>query len=167
MAIQQDDSSLNALAERIHDIRFAMMTTLDNQGELWSRPMATRDIDEDGTLWFFTKRDSGKVENIKSDHRVNLSYAKPEDAIYVSITGTITLVDNPAKKRELWNAFVKAWFPDGVDDPDLILLKVTPEYAEYWEGPKSSFGRTISVLTKLATGGKVKTGKNVEVDLKA
>jgi general stress protein 26 len=165
MAKHNDEASVEALADRIKGITTAMFTTLDDQGNLWARPMATQDMDDDGTLWFFTKRDSEKVDQIKSDHRINLSYVKPDDSLYISITGNADIINNQAKKEELWNTFVKAWFPDGVDDPDLVLLRVIPEYAEYWEGPKTGIGRALSILTKVATGGKSSDGKDVKVNL--
>jgi general stress protein 26 len=160
-----NDDTLEALGKRIQDIRSAMLTTLDEAGQPWSRPMITREMDEQGNLWFFTKRDSAKAKNIATNKLVNVAYAKPEDALYVSVTGVATLVDDMDKKKTLWNPFVKAWFPEGLDDPDLVLLKVTPERAEYWQGPSTQLGRVVSIAAKLATGGKVSTGKQVEISL--
>jgi general stress protein 26 len=160
-----NDDTLEALGKRIRDIRSAMLTTLDDNGLPWSRPMITREMDEEGNLWFFTKRDSIKVQNIVKNNRVNVAYAKPDDALYVSVTGVATVVDDMEKKRTLWNPFVKAWFPDGLDDPDLVLLKISPERAEYWEGPSTKIGRAVSIVAKLASSGKISTGKQVEVAL--
>ena len=159
------DDTLEALGKRIESIRSAMLVTLDENGQPWSRPMITREMDDEGNLWFFTKRDSTKIQDITSNNRVNVAYAKPDDALYLSVTGLATLVDDMEKKKELWNPFVKAWFPDGIDDPELVLLKVMPERAEYWQGPSTRVGRMISIATKLATGGKVSTGKQVEITL--
>jgi general stress protein 26 len=161
----RNDDTLEALGKRIQDIRSAMLTTLDENGQPWSRPMITREMDEEGNLWFFTKRDSTKARDISTNSTVNVAYAKPDDALYVSVTGQAEIVDNMAKKKQLWNPLVKAWFPDGLDDPDLVLLKVTPERAEYWQGPSTSIGRAISIAAKLASNGKISTGKQVEVSL--
>jgi general stress protein 26 len=159
------DDTLEALGKRIESIRSAMLVTTDEHGNPWSRPMITREMDENGCLWFFTKRDSEKISHIARDNRVNVAYSKPDDALYLSVTGQAEVVDEMDKKKELWNPFVKAWFPDGLDDPELVLLKITPERAEYWQGPSTQIGRIISIAAKLASGGKISTGKQVEVSL--
>jgi general stress protein 26 len=158
-----EDDTLAALAKRIKSIRAAMLVTTDKHGNPWSRPMITRDMDENGTLWFFTKRNSQKVSDITADNRVTVVYTNPDDALYVSVRGRAEVVHDMARKKELWNPLVKAWFPDGLDDPELVLLKVTPERAEYWQGPSTQVGRAISIAAKLVTGGKVSTGKQVAV----
>lgn len=159
------EETLESLGKQIRDIRTAMFTTLDQESTLWSRPMAIQEMDETGTLWFFTARDSGKAQEVAGGEPVNITYAKPDDSLYVSITGIAEVVDDIAKKKELWNPFVKAWFPEGPEDPNVVLLKVIPERAEYWQGPSTGVGRLVSVAAKLVSGGKTSSGKDVKVTL--
>ena len=56
-------SSLTKLREQITDIRVAMLTTVDEFGDLRSRPMATLEIGDDGDLWFFTAASAPKVSS--------------------------------------------------------------------------------------------------------
>jgi len=42
------------------------------------------------------------------------------------VAGTAEIIHDMAKKKELWNPIAKAWFPDGVDDPELTVLEVMP-----------------------------------------
>ena len=158
------NEQLKKVRDMIEDIRIAMMTTVDEQGNLVSRPMAALQVDEDGTIWFFTKRSSPKVDQIdNNNHRVNLSFADVSDADYVSVSGTAQELDDRAKVEELWNPQVKAWFPKGKDDPELILLKVHIDMAEYWNASDSTMVRLIQQAASVITGNPPKMGENVKV----
>ena len=133
------DSSIRKLAELIGELRIAMLTTTTEDGSIRSRPMTTQLAKFDGKLWFFTKRESPKADEIRRHRRVSLSYAKPEDNSYVSISGTAELITDPKKAQELWDPSYEQWFPQGASDPSLILIRVTVEQAEYWHAPSSAF----------------------------
>jgi general stress protein 26 len=133
------DSSIRKLAELIGEIRIAMLTTTTEDGSIRSRPMTTQLAKVDGELWFFTKRESPKADEIRRHRRVSLSYAKPEDNSYVSISGTAELITDQKKAQELWDPSYEQWFPQGASDPSLILIRVTVEQAEYWHAPSSAF----------------------------
>ena len=125
------------LRKMVKKVPVAMLTTVGADGVLRSRPMATQDPDFDGELWFFTRYHSPKSEDIKENQRVNVSYASPKQDRYVSVSGTATLVRDAAKVKELWRGEYKTWFPDGKKDPDLALLKVKVEKAEYWDAAEN------------------------------
>jgi general stress protein 26 len=136
----------------IKDVKMAMLTTEAEDGLLHSRPMATQHTDFDGTLWFFTGSDSGKVNELEWNPEVNLSYAQPSDSRYVSISGNGEIVNDRAKMEELWNDIYKAWFPKGLEDSNLCLLKVEVSSAEYWEAPSGKMVQIFGYLRALATG---------------
>ena len=144
--------NVQKLAKLIKDVRVAMLTTIEADGSLRSRPMETQQTEFDGTLWFFTWIDTAKVHEIEHDHHVNLSYAHPSDQVYVSVSGTARVVRDQAKAKELWNPLHKAWFPKGVDDPNLGLLRVDVEKAEYWDSPSSAVVQLIGFAKAIATG---------------
>ncbi|MBP6786152.1 MAG: pyridoxamine 5'-phosphate oxidase family protein [Candidatus Promineofilum sp.] len=127
------DEKIEKLGELIKDIDIAMLTTVDDDGRLRSRPMGTQEVEFDGDLWFMTAIDTGKASEISRENRVNVSYAKPGDNRYVSVSGTAVLINDKAKIDELWSPIYKAYFPEGKDDPRLRLIKVSVEKAEYWE----------------------------------
>jgi len=129
-----------------------MLTTAEPDGKLRSRPMATQKGEFDGTLWFFTRASSPKVDEVEQWHNVNLSYASPDSNTYVSVTGTASLVRDAAKVKELWNPILKAWFPNGLEDPDLALLHVTVQKAEFWDSPSSTMVHIAGFVKAIATG---------------
>ena len=156
--------SIEKLNELINDIQTAMLTTIDG-GVLRSRPMATQEAEFDGTLFFLTGADTHKDEEIKKDNRVNVSYAEPSDNIYVSVSGTAQTYHDQAKIDELWNPFYKAWFPEGQTDPNIRVLKVTVEQAEYWDSSSSTIVHLVGFLKALATGEQYDGGENKKIDL--
>ncbi len=155
------------LGELIKDINFAMLSTIGPDGSLRSRPMGTQEIDlEHGLLWFFTAVDSPKVNEIASDHEVGLTYAEPAKQKYVSVSGRAHLVRDPAKARKLWTPLAKAWFPGGVDDPRLALLRVHATAAEYWDSPSSKMVQLFGLAQAAITGHPSHAlGENVKVPL--
>jgi len=159
------DAAVAKLGSLIKDIQFAMLTTYDADGSLRSRPMATQAADFDGTLWFFTRNDSPKVDEIDHRNQVNVSYAEPKKQHYISISGKASLVRDPAKNKEFWNPLYKAWFPDGLDDPHLALLKIEVDKAEYWDSPSSKVVQIVGFFKALVTGRPYEGGEHEKVSM--
>jgi general stress protein 26 len=126
--------------------------------------MATQEAPFDGNLWFFTSAASPKVDEIEDEHHVQLSYASPEDNRYVSVSGRATVVRDRAKAEELWSPAMKAWFPDGLDDPELALLRVHVEAAEYWDSPSSTMVHIVGFVKAVSTGQPYQPGENEKLD---
>jgi general stress protein 26 len=148
----------------IKDIDIAMLTTVD-KGVLRSRPMATQEKEFDGELWFFTSKNTHKAEEIEKDNRVNVSYSEPADNRYVSMSGTAELINDRAKIEELWSPNLLAWFPKGLEDENIMLLKVSVEQAEYWDATSSSVVEALGLLKSLVTGERPNTGDYVVMSL--
>lgn len=144
--------TIEKLASLIRDIRVGMLTTIDTDGTPWSRPMATQETAFDGTLWFLTHADTESVEHIQQNSAAGVAYADPQDQSYVTMAGTARVLDDRDKIRELWSAPMKAWFPDGPDDPEIRLLRVDVDRAEYWDSPSSAVAYAISFVRAVSTG---------------
>lgn len=144
------NSDRDKLYEMIDDIEIAMLTTVEAGGSLHSRPMANQAADQQGSVWFFTERDGGVARNVEANPRVSLGYAG--SGAYVAVSGRGKMVDDRAKIDELWSEQVKAWFPKGKDDPDLVLLRVDPEIGEYWSFPSAPVSQAIGYVKAKLTG---------------
>ena len=153
------------LGELIQDVKVAMLTTMTDEGHLRSRPMQSVQRHFDGDLWFFTAHHSGKVEEVQKEHQVNCAFVDLEKNVYVSVSGLANLVTNREKAREYWNPALKAWFPDGLDDPELALLQVRVEEAEYWDTPTSTFVHIAGFVKAVATGQTYQPGENEKVNV--
>lgn len=160
---QHDD--IKKLGELIEDINIAMLTTVDEDGTLRSRPMGTQQVEFDGDLWFFTAADSAKVHEVRQEQQVNVAYAEPKQQRYVSVSGVAQLVRDQQKIKELWNPIFKAWFPEGLDDPNLALLKVHVTKAEYWESANGVVVQLVGFAKALLTGQQYQGGENEKISL--
>ncbi len=151
------------VAELLKDERFGLFTTITPDGTLISRPMAMQEVEFDGDLWFFASRSSRKVAHIAANPQVNV--ATSGSSSWVSLTGHAVVIDDLAKKRALWNAVVEAWFPDGPEDPDVVLLRVDAASAEYWDSPGGRLASAISFAKAKLTGQPYDGGENEKVQL--
>lgn len=158
-----DQAEVAKLAELVKKFRIAMLTTVSPDGALTSRPMAVQETEFDGDLWFFAQRDSDQVRQLRTDPTVGVALSSADT--WVSISGTAELVEDRAKARELWNSAVEAWFPNGPDDPDVVLLKVHADGAEYWDSPGSKVMTVLSYAKSKLTGKRPDVGENEKVDL--
>src|ERR687897_510863 len=163
---QRREDDLHKLREMVKDIDFCMLTTVDENGGLHSRPMSVNgDIDPNGDLWFFTNASSHKVSEIAKLPKVNVSFADPDNQHYVSISGKAQLVRDRDKIDELWKPEFKMWFPEGKDDPQVALLRVNLEKAEYWDSPSSTIGYVLNFVSSLVTGKEAEQGENRKIEL--
>jgi general stress protein 26 len=158
---------LKKLKALIKDIDFCMLTTIDQRGDLHSRPMSSNgDIDPNGDLWFFTGASSHKVSEIDDSPRVNVSFADPQNQNYVSITGRARLVRDRKKIEELWQPQFRTWFPEGTDDPNLALLRVKIQKAEYWDSPSSPISFALNFVEAIVTGEEPDMGEHKQMKFK-
>ncbi len=159
--------NIEKLRTLIKDIKIAMLTTVNtSDGSLHSRPMGTQEAEFDGDLWFFTKVDSQKVDEIRSEQMVNVNYSAPDDHRYVSVSGTAQVLNDRAKMKEFWSPIYKVWFPNGLEDPSLRLLKVTVNQAEYWDTPGGVVATIIGFAQGLINKDTSKMGENETITLR-
>ena len=142
------------IAELIKDVHIAMLTTVTEEGALRARPMANPDRPFDGTLWFITRVDSAKTEEIRNDSEVLVSYAEPKDGKYIALTGHARIVRDRDKIHEHWTPAAKAWFPEGEDDPAAALIHVKVDSAEYWDANRSTIVRLAKLAIASVTGAE-------------
>lgn len=156
------DGTLDELRELLDGMEICVLTTLGSDGSFRCRPMQMQRHDG-GVLWFATSLDSQKCEDLRVSPRCGVAFVKGHT--YVSISGRAELVQDRALVRELWNAGWRAWFPDGPDQPDLVLLKITPEHVE-WVAPEGGAVRWLVTGVKNAlTHSKDEPAPKKELDL--
>jgi general stress protein 26 len=161
------EKTAELLGKLIEGIDIAMLTTVGPQGYLVSRPLSTQKSSYDGRrVWFFTEADSPKIGEIRRQPKVNLAYASKDKNTYVSIAGVARVNRDRALIGQFWSDAMKAFFPKGVDDPNLVLLEVEPKTVEYWDGPGSFIGKAISFLVARVTKREEVMGENRMLDLR-
>lgn len=158
----QDQEAINKFRDLAGAVNICMFTTLDDELTIMSRPMWTADIDDQGNAWFFTNEFSEKIQEVSKDNIVNLVYAHPGKNIYLNVKGTCTMIIDRKKMEELWKPSMKTWFPEGLDDAKICLIKVMTENAYYWNTNSSKMSLFFQSIKAIAKGEKYKeeeTGK--------
>lgn len=146
----------------VEKISTCMLTTVDG-GVLRARPMHAYPSREEDSIWFVTDARTHKDEEIAADPRVCLAFASPDDNVFVSVTGEAEVLHDPAKARDLWSGFADAWFPEGPEDPNVRILRFTPQAAEFWNGPSSSIVIAFELAQARAGGETPDIGENRKV----
>lgn len=139
------------IKELIDANRVGIFTT-QNEGKIFSRPIAYADVDDENCVWFFTDVHSEKINDIINNNQVNFSFANHADNAYVSMSGTAHLVNDQDKIDEKWSIIIKAWFPEGKEAERLTLIKVIPDTVQYWDGSSSQIVMMYDVAKALLTG---------------
>ncbi|PRY53095.1 general stress protein 26 [Arcticibacter pallidicorallinus] len=152
------------LSSKIADIKIAMLTTIEPDGGIDSRPMYTFKVEDDGLIWMFARKSSRKTTEIELNPKVVLNYSDPANDLYVTVKGTASITSDPLKIDELWNDRYKTWFPYGKEDPELCLLRVQPEKAEYWDTPDLLLAQIVSLVKNTIQGKANEEGEHKEID---
>ena len=142
-----------------------MFTTRRADGHLVSRPMATQERVSGSDLWFVADVSSHKLDELDNDAHVNLSYYNLKSREWVSVAGTAEVVTDRAKIHEMWNQVVEAWFPDGPDTPEVCLLRVDSESAEYWTSPGGTAATVLQWVKSKVTHSRMSVGESGKVEL--
>ncbi|BAT54221.1 hypothetical protein NOS3756_31870 [Nostoc sp. NIES-3756] len=147
MTISTDrNQQIQQLQQLIQDIDYAMLTTIDDDGSLHSRPMYFNgDIDTNGTLWFFSSASSHKALEVEHHQQVSVNFSSPNQQRFISISGTAELVKDRQKIQEEWQPELETWFPQGLNEPDIALLKVNINRVDYWDDKSNFHAKTISL----------------------
>jgi general stress protein 26 len=161
----QDREAIEKFRDLVKDVTICMFTTLDENGNLSSRPMFTSSIDDEGNVWFFTNEFSEKINEVSKDNLVHLIYSHPVKNIYLDVKGTCSLIIDKKKMEELWDSTLKNWFPEGLEDPKICLVKVATEEAHFWNHSSSKMGLLFQMIRSIAKGDQYKETEKGKLDL--
>ncbi len=140
------------LYDMIEKVKIAMLTTVEPDGSLHTRPMANQEADENGALWFFAEKGSAVETNVRANSHVSLGFSDPHGSDYVAVSVTGTLTDDKATIAAKWSDILTAWFPQGKDDPKIVLLQVKPAKGEFWDTKSGLLYTAVSYVKSKLTG---------------
>lgn len=161
----QDQEAIEKFRDLVNDVTVCMFTTLDENHELASRPMFTSSVDDEGNVWFFTNEFSEKINEVSKDNLVHLIYSHPAKNIYVDVRGTCSLIIDKKKMEELWDPSLKNWFPEGLEDAKICLIKVTTETAHFWNHLASKMGLLFQMIRSITKGDQYKETEKGKLEL--
>jgi len=143
-------------------IGFCMLTT-QSESDLRARPMSAYAERVDNAFYFLTDVDSHKDDEIERNPAVCLAFADSKGQKYVSISGIAEVQNDREKIRDLWATPAKAWW-DSPEDPSIRILKVTPNFAEYWDSP-GTIVSYIKMAAAAVSSAKPDMGENAKVQM--
>ncbi|HKU53016.1 MAG TPA: pyridoxamine 5'-phosphate oxidase family protein [Nitrospira sp.] len=116
------------------------------------RPMNVRQVDDSGNLWFLSASDSRKNQELEIDPSVKLYFQGSKHSDFMQLNGTATISRDQEKIKELWSPLVKTWFTEGIDDPRITVIKVTPTQGYYWDTKHGTAVAGVKMLIGAALG---------------
>ncbi|HVD99454.1 MAG TPA: pyridoxamine 5'-phosphate oxidase family protein [Cytophagaceae bacterium] len=163
---KEEHPEVDRLVELLKEVHTCMLITHERfNGELAGRPMGITKVEPDGTMWFFAKVMSQKVEELEHDEQVSVVIIDEKKNIYLMIHGKGDISYDKEKMKELWNPTMKAWFPEGLDDPDMVLIKIIPTEAKYWESSSSKMVVLFNMVKAAVTGKEYDEGSMGKINL--
>lgn len=155
----QSDEALKKFKKLVEDVRVCMFITNNQTEQEHTRPMSVVEVEDNGTLWFYTDIRSIKVEEVTTDRKVHLTFAHPGKESYLDVCGTGNIVTDRKQIKDKWSPVVKAYFPEGADDPNVALLRVQPTSVYYWEAESGKMVQFLKMAVAAVTGNpKVASG---------
>ena len=118
--------------EMLDEFDTAMLVTRSGDGRLEARPMMLLEVEPDGEVWLMTSWQSQKADEIQQ-HPDLLLVCHDGTKQSLSLRGHGRVVQDPARVRRLWKEPHRVWFPNGPDDPDIAMIAITPDSAEFWD----------------------------------
>ena len=135
-----------------------LFTTRLTQVPLTTRPMGVQKVCDQGNFWFLSPRDSDKNREIAADPRVQLFISNTSNYEFLSVYGKATISRDQQKIDEFWNDILKAWFPEGKNDPNISVIKVAPEEGFYWDTKDGKLVSMIKILASAVSGKTLQEG---------
>lgn len=145
---------------------FMLVTKTDDRqaAHLRGRPMAGYPRPDEHRIWFLAHANGLKDDEIAARPSVCVTLANPSKQHFVSVGGTASVQHDLERKRELWSIAAQAWFPDGPEDPNIILICVDVEEGEFWDGDPNSIVVGVKMAKAVAEGRRVNVGEQGKVE---
>lgn len=148
------ENQVNKLKALLEKFDSAMLVTHAQGEKIRARPMAIAKVEDNCDLWFLTGKESPKVHEIENNQQVGV-VCQDGEKICISISGRAELVNDRRKLDETWKEAFKVWFPGGKEDPQIRLIFVRGDEAEYWDTHGGKGVRYVfSAVKSYATGTK-------------
>ncbi len=135
---------IKAIVEKVESCFFC--TAVTTPGSSGARPMNVRQVDDRGNLWFLSSVDSHKNEEIAHDKEVTLYFQSSPHSDFLQLTGRATISSDKSTIKELWHPTIATWFTEGIDDPRITVIKVTPTHGYYWDTKHGNLVAGVKIL---------------------
>jgi general stress protein 26 len=162
----KNEDAIKKLKDLIDDIDIGMMSSFNNtQKYPYTVPMSRQEVDEEGNIWYLLSATSGTYKNLTADPKISIAFAHVGFYKFLTIDGTATLSEDKARIEKYWNKFMEVYFETGKEDPNIRVLKVTPEDAHYWDNKLNKFMTMFEIASSAITGKSMNIGREGNIDI--
>lgn len=158
--------AIEKLKELSESARICMFCTNLTELPMNSRPMSLQECDQEGNLWFISSAESNKNFEIEEENKVQLYFMNNGNAEYLSIYGKAFIYKDKNTIEEKWSSLANAWFEEGKEDPNVTIIRVTPEETYYWDTKAGKFITMLSFIGAAVTGKTTDNSDGIEGNLK-
>jgi general stress protein 26 len=157
--------AIEKLKELAEGIDFCMFCTGLDQRPIEVSPMSVQEVDEKGNIWFLASKESDKYKNISADSKVQLMFSDGGSFKFLSVFGKANISTDQVRIDKYWNKMMEAWFDKGRQDPNIILIEVSPEESYYWDTKNSKMVSMAKMLVAAVTGKSMDTGVEGNIEI--
>lgn len=145
--------AIDKLKSLVDDIRVCLFCTdLKTDDGSTCRPMSAMKVCDQGNIWFFSEKNSDKNKALAKDKNVQLFFSHPSKNTYLVLNGEAEIILDKSTIEDLWTPVAKIWFKDGKDDPNISIIKVTPNTAYYWDNDGNKMINFLKMVASVVTG---------------
>lgn len=159
-----DNKALEKIKDIVGDAKSCVFTTNLEQLPLSARPMYTKEVDDEGSLWFILTKQGNHYKEIQQDDRVQLFFADTGSAEFLSLYGKAELITDKERQNELWSSMDETYF-EGPDDPNIAIAKVKPSDGYYWDTKNGKLISLFKMATSSISGNKDDIGEKGSLNL--
>lgn len=160
-----NQDAVKKLQNMAKEVKVCMFCTYDSTNRLQTAPMSTNKVDEEGNIWFISDKNSQRNTDLAGNDTTDLIFGDPAKENYISVHGSSEVLYDKEIIKDLWNPIVKTWFQGGVDDPNISVIKVTPDDAYYWDTKHGKMVSFIKIIAGAVTGKTMDDGVEGKLSL--
>lgn len=160
------NEKVHEIFKKMKNIKISFLNSFKNE-QISARPMTTFFKDEDySNIYFISPTDSDQIDDFKSTPTATATLSDLSDNIYVECQGHISLTQSKEKIEPFWNEMTEAWFPKGITESDVTLVRLEIANIECWDSSGSTLYKAINLITSRLTNTKPDFGNKEQVSLK-
>ncbi len=133
---QVNTDPIDAIYDELGRVHAGMLGVVGSDQH--AQPMSHHLDKPERALWFIGSSDTDLVRSIEVSAVGTYIVIGKDQTFHASMTGPLTIVDDPAKLDEVWSVYSAAWFDKGKRDPKVTLIRFSPTEAAVWASTGSA-----------------------------
>ena len=121
------DETKDRIQKAFEKIPFVSFGTFGANGWPNVRVLLVAERDSVETIWFATETTSSKIAELKENPKAIIYGYDPEPMLEFRLFGKVEMLTDSASRRKIWKDEYIEYFPDGIDSPNMVVLRFDTE----------------------------------------